>query len=83
MSLFVSGWRIVSVACFTARFVVANLADVPHGRRCGFHRRQLNPVCAPRNCKALVVNYFYCSSARASASGSRWLGKRLAENGIS
>lgn len=36
MSLFVSGWRIVSGAFFTVRFAVANLADVPHGRRCGF-----------------------------------------------
>lgn len=36
MSLFVSGWRIVSGAFFTVRFAVANLADAPHGRRCGF-----------------------------------------------
>ena len=36
MSLFVSGWRIVSGEFFTVRFIGANLADVPHGRRCGF-----------------------------------------------
>lgn len=83
MSLFVSGWRIVSGAFFTARFIGANLADVQHGRRCGFHRRQWNSVRASRNRKALVINYFYRSSARVCNFGSRWLCMRSAENGIS
>lgn len=83
MSFFVNGWRIVSGAFFTVRFAVANLADAPHGRRCGFHRRQWNSVRASRNRKAFVINYFYRSSARACNFGSRWLCTRFAENGIS